>query len=181
LRWSQGMTLIAGPAPIVDFDGTLARLVVDWEGLRRNLGVHSLDDLWQRDAGAWATVTEAEVAAAQTAEPVAGMVAELGACRGFAVLTSNAEAAVRAFCARFPALEKRLVAVAGRESLRGPKRDPRCFGIGFEICAAATGPLRPGLTPTYVGDLPWELRFAADLGATAFDVVDVEHEHRRPG
>ena len=37
-----------GRAPIVDFDGTLARLDVDWDGLRRSLGLGSLDDLWRR-------------------------------------------------------------------------------------------------------------------------------------
>ena len=173
--------MTAGPAPIVDFDGTLATLPVEWEALRQALGVHRIDDLWKRDPGAWAEVTEAEVAAARAAAPVTAMLDELLGCRGFAVLTGNAEAAVRAFCARFAGLEQRLVAVAGRESLRGPKSDPRCFAVGYEICAAATAPLRPGQPPIYVGDLPWELRFASDLGATAIDVIEIQQAHRDAG
>ena len=75
-----------GRAPIVDFDGTLARLDVDWDGLRRRLGLGSLNDLWETrgsrrdgwmdDAG-WRAVTAAEIDAARDAEPVAPMVAAL--------------------------------------------------------------------------------------------------------
>src|ERR1039458_9119053 len=94
-----------GRAPIVDFDGTLARLGVDWDGLRARLGITSLDELWTTEAGAggggelegeaWRAVTEAEVAAARQAQPVDLMVSALARCEGFAVLTGNSQAADR--------------------------------------------------------------------------------------
>ena len=103
-----------GRAPIVDFDGTLARLGVDWDGLRARLGITSLDELWTTEAGAggggelegeaWRAVTEAEVAAARQAQPVDLMVSALARCEGFAVLTGNSQAAVDAFLDRRPEL-----------------------------------------------------------------------------
>ncbi|MGD1035251.1 MAG: hypothetical protein ABR977_12555 [Candidatus Dormibacteria bacterium] len=171
-----------GRAPIVDFDGTLARLDVDWDALRRSLSLRSLDDLWGRvdtevdgwiDDPGWRAVTAAEVEAARDAEPVAAVVSALAGCAGFAVLTANAEAAVGAFLDLRPELSARCLAVAGRETLRGSKRDPVAFARGFRRCADATAAARAGATPVYVGDLPWELVAARRMGAVAFDVSEV--------
>jgi phosphoglycolate phosphatase-like HAD superfamily hydrolase len=171
-----------GRAPIVDFDGTLARLDVDWDGLRRSLGLGSLDDLWRRvdtdsdgwaDDPGWRAITAAEVDAARCAEPVAPLVSALAACAGFAVLTANSEAAVAAFLDPQPELRARCLAVAGRETLRGSKRNPVAFARGFRRCADATAAAREGETPVYVGDLPWELVAARRMGAVAIDVVEV--------
>jgi len=171
-----------GRAPIVDFDGTLARLDVDWEGLRRQLGLQSLDDLWQRVSGdragwyespEWRLVTSAEVAAAGRAASVTALVTALGACAGFAVLTGNSEAAVSAFLDRQPGLRDLCLTVAGRETLRGSKRDPLAFARGFRPCAEATAAARAGDPPVYVGDLAWELVQARRMGAIAFDVREV--------
>lgn len=170
-----------GAAPIIDFDGTLARLQVPWAALRAQLGVNRLDDLWGADPSGWAPIAEAEVAAAEVAIPIAGMLAQLEQSRGFAVLTNNSEAAVRAFLGRHPWLAERCAAIAGRESLGGPKQDPRHFLRGFELCAAATASFRGDEGIVYVGDLPWELSFARNLGAIAIDVVEVERTAREPG
>jgi phosphoglycolate phosphatase-like HAD superfamily hydrolase len=171
-----------GRAPIVDFDGTLARLDVDWSGLRARLGLASLDDLWKTvnastdgwsDDPAWRAVTDAEIDAARRAEPVTPLIAALGSCAGFAVLTANSEAAVATFLDARPDLNALCLAVAGRETLRGSKRDPHAFARGFRRCAEATAVARSGGAPVYVGDLPWELSAARDLGAVAIDVSEV--------
>jgi phosphoglycolate phosphatase-like HAD superfamily hydrolase len=171
-----------GRAPIVDFDGTLARLDVDWAGLRTRLGVGSLNDLWEtvdpstdgwRDDAAWRAVTEAEIDAARDAEPVPPTVAALLSCAAFAVLTANSEAAVAVFLDAQAPLRALCVTVAGRETLRGSKRDPAAFARGFRRCADATAGARGGAVPVYVGDLPWELAAARRLGAVAIDVREV--------
>jgi phosphoglycolate phosphatase-like HAD superfamily hydrolase len=172
-----------GRAPIVDFDGTLARLGVDWDGLRARLGLTSLDELWTAEEGAggggeldgqaWRAVTAAEVAAAREAQPVERMVSALARCQGFAVLTGNSQAAVNAFLDRRPELGSLCLAVAGRETLRGSKRDPAAFSRGFQLCADATKEVRGGDPLVYVGDLAWELAAARQLGALAIDVTEV--------
>jgi hypothetical protein len=171
-----------GRVPIVDFDGTLARLGVDWAGLRARLGLSSLDELWTAASGegsgdldgmAWRAVTEAEVAAARQAQPVEPMVAALVRCEGFAVLTGNSQAAVDAFLDQQPELRSLCLAVAGRETLRGSKRDPAAFSRGFRRCLEATEQVRGGDPLVYVGDLAWELAAARQLGALAIDVMEV--------
>ncbi|MGD0448925.1 MAG: hypothetical protein ABSB36_10020 [Candidatus Dormibacteria bacterium] len=172
-----------GRAPIVDFDGTLARLGVDWDGLRARLGLTSLDDLWAAEQGpggggdldgqAWQAVISAEVAAARQADPVEPMLEALVRCEGFAVLTGNSEAAVDAFLDRRPELRSLCLAVAGRETLRGSKRDPAAFSRGFRRCAEAIEEVREGGPLVYVGDLAWELVAARQLGALAIDVTEV--------
>jgi phosphoglycolate phosphatase-like HAD superfamily hydrolase len=118
-------------------------------------------------------VTEAEVAAARQAQPVDLMVSALARCEGFAVLTGNSQAAVDAFLDRRPELGSLCLAVAGRETLRGSKRDPAAFSRGFRRCAEATQKVRGGDALVYVGDLPWELAAARQLGALAIDVTEV--------
>jgi len=159
-----------GPAPILDFDGTIAVLAVDWTELRRKLGVRSLDDLWGADGADWDLVTRAEVGAAATAEPVAATIRSLDTVTAFAVLTNNSEFAVREFLRRFDGLASRLAGVVGRETLGGSKRNPERFRIGFERCVALTAAARAQGPVVYVGDARYELELAADLGAGALDV-----------
>jgi phosphoglycolate phosphatase-like HAD superfamily hydrolase len=162
-------SLTAGHEPILDFDGTIARLKVDWEGLRRKLGVQTIDDLWARADG-WAEVTAAEVAAAKRADPVLSVSRLLGDTGRFAILTSNSEAAVDAYFERFPALQARVATVVGREALGGPKTDFSIFERGFRACLAALGTIRT----IYVGDRSYELEFARRLGAQAVDVATLD-------
>ncbi len=162
-----------GPAPILDFDGTIAHLAVDWASLRRRLGVRSLDELWARQGVGWGLVTRAEIRAAATAEPVSVTVRSLEAVTSFAVLTNNSESAVGEFFQRFDTLVPRLAGVVGRESLAGSKRDPERFRAGYERCVALTAGARAGGPVVYIGDAVYERELAADLGARAFDVCEI--------
>jgi hypothetical protein len=165
-----------GPAPVVDFDGTLARLELPWPKLRRAVDVsRSIDELWsRRDADAWETVREAEMAAAAVAEPVMAVVLPLEHARAFAVLTSNSEDAVRAFLGHFEELDRRVAVVVGRETLAGPKRDFDVFSRGFARCVEATADARSDQPVEYVGNDDYELDFARRLGARAWSVDELE-------
>lgn len=157
---------LLGPAPILDFDGTIAHLDIDWAELRRLLGVTRIADLWNGDTGeAWATVTAAETAAAVMAPAAEPVVAALEESVEFAVLTNNSEAAVFAFLERFPRVAARAVVVVGRETLGGPKTDYDVFSRGFWACVAATGAARGSMPVCYVGDQDYELDYARRLGA----------------
>jgi phosphoglycolate phosphatase-like HAD superfamily hydrolase len=174
-----GLAIDLGPAPIVDFDGTIAALPVDWPALRQELRVRRIDDLWL-DAtatgdpeGAWSRVTQAESEAAALATPIEPVARALALATGFAVLTSNSGLAVMRFLEGHPHLRARLVTVVGREGLGGPKSDFHRFRDGFGRCRAATSSLRGGGDVVYVGDREYELDFARRLGALSVDVADL--------
>ena len=164
-----------GPAPVVDFDGTVARLEVGWAALREQAGVQRIDELW--GAGGfdpWTEVTRAEVLAAQTATAVEAVVEHFAAAEAVAVLTSNAEASVEEFLARYPELASRVVVIVGRETLAGPKSDFDVFSRGYHRCVEATAQARGDGPVVYVGDMQYELDFATRLGATAISVSTLE-------
>ncbi len=167
-----------GPAPIVDFDGTIARLPVDWTALRLRFGVPSVVELWRLGGDAWDALKEAEEAAAERARPVEAVCRALRDAKGFAILTANAESAVKIFLSRVPELAARARAVVGRETLGGPKRDPERFARGFEACRLATEDDRGTSPLIFVGDSSYELDLARACGAL---VVDVAHLIARDG
>jgi phosphoglycolate phosphatase-like HAD superfamily hydrolase len=168
-----------GPAPVLDFDGTIAHLGVDWGALRRQLGVDRIDELWSR-AGEWGAVSDAEIKAASTAEAIRAVTEILSTVRCFAVLTSNDAGAVYRFLDRFPTLKCRLTIVVGRTELGGPKTDFPIFEGGVRRCVEATELLRNGAQSVYVGDSEYELDFAHRLGMRVVHVKDLDHYHR-PG
>ena len=165
--------MIAGRAPILDFDGTLARLDVDWDGLRRQLGVARIGDLWEAgdSARGWADVTAAEVNAAAAADPVLPVLALIEDARHFAVLSSNSVDAVDVFLERFPTLGARAAVVVGRETLDGPKADFHVFERGYRKCVEA---LERAGGVAYIGDQAYELDFAARLGAVVIDAKTLD-------
>lgn len=168
------MTSILGPAPILDFDQTIADLPVDWWGLRARLGIDTIDELWAVGRiEAWGPVIEAEVAAAVRAEPVAATMRHLEPVLAFSILSSNSARSIETFLLRFPSLADRCRLVAGRERLRGPKRDPDLFAQAFRACRDATATERGGEPVVYVGDMAFELELAAGLGAVALDVAEL--------
>jgi phosphoglycolate phosphatase-like HAD superfamily hydrolase len=161
---------ILGPAPIVDFDGTITALPVDWDDLRARLRVDLIVRLWEYDnPDAWKIVRDAEVEAARHAAPLEVVHGLLERSSQFAVLTSNTEDAVTSFLERFATLETRVAAVVGRETLAGPKSDYEVFRRGFTECVAATESARADGHVVYAGDADWELEFARRLGADAVD------------
>jgi phosphoglycolate phosphatase-like HAD superfamily hydrolase len=165
-----------GPAPVVDFDGTLAVLPVAWDELRRRLGVRRIDDLWSGGGGekGWRWVTQAEVEGAATAQPVAPVISALAEAHAVAVLSSNSERSIWRFLQRFEALRAVVAAVVGRETLAGPKREPDVFIRGFHRCVEATMAARPTSEPVvFVGDEHYELQLARRLGARALHVDEV--------
>jgi phosphoglycolate phosphatase-like HAD superfamily hydrolase len=165
---------ILGPAPIVDFDGTLACLPVPWDDLRARLDVERIGNLWDSETSdAWSTVRDAEIEAAGQAVPFEPVRADLERAATFAVLTSNSEDAVAHFLARFTSLESRLAVIVGRETLAGPKHDYDVFRRGYMRCVTATATVRGDEGVVYVGDADWELDFARRLGAHAIDVSEL--------
>jgi phosphoglycolate phosphatase-like HAD superfamily hydrolase len=165
------MNSIVGPAPISDFDGTLARLGVPWDAVRAELGVAHIGDLWKdRAPESWALVSRAEEEAARVADVVPEMQMALQDARSFAILTSNSEGAVWRFLDRFTALASRVQLVVGRETLGGPKSDFDVFARGFAACVDATASTRRNSPVVYVGDTIYELKFAQRLGARTIDI-----------
>lgn len=165
------MNSILGPAPIVDFDGTLARLDVPWDGVRAALGVAQIGDLWNNRAPEpWALVSRAEEKAARVASVVPEMQRALTKANSFAILSSNGEAAVWQFLERFTDLASRVQLVVGRETLGGPKNDFDVFARGFTTCVEATAAVRKRSPVIYVGDASYELAFARRLGARTIHI-----------
>ena len=164
---------MTGRAPILDFDGTLAWLDVDWDGLRRRLGVTRIGDIWKADdpERGWAEVSAAETDAAATAQPVRPVLALIEDAANFAILSSNSVAAIGGFLERFPDLRARVAVVVGRETLEGPKSDFHVFERGYRRCLDA---LDNAEGVTYVGDQAYELDFAARLGAEVVDAKTLD-------
>jgi phosphoglycolate phosphatase-like HAD superfamily hydrolase len=169
-----------GAAPLLDLDGTLVHLDVDWPRLRGRLGVLSIAELWEGPADRWTLVTEAETSAALIGTPVLPVLKRLRRCLSFAVITSNSSAAALAFLDRYPDLARRCALVIGREQLGGPKDDRRRFKSAFDLCVSATATSR-GVDPVvYVGNAGYELEFAAQLGARCCSVDDLIKEATAP-
>jgi phosphoglycolate phosphatase-like HAD superfamily hydrolase len=165
---------ILGPAPIIDFDGTLACLHVSWDDVRRQLGVERIGHLWKSEnPDAWSVVRDAEIEAAGNASPLSTVRAGLEQAAAFAVLTSNSEQAVAHFLERFRSLQSRVAIVVGRETLAGPKHEFDVFQRGFRRCVAATAAARARQDVVYVGDADWELDFARRLGAQVIDAREI--------
>lgn len=162
-----------GLAPVVDFDGTVATLLVPWSELRRELGVARIDELWDRADADWTAVTDAEVRAARDATAIEATRRALLVTRACAILTSNSESAVRAFLDRQPELRRLVITVVGRETLRGPKTAFDVFRHGYEQCVAATASWRGDEPVVYVGDQDYETAFATRLGAHAISVAQL--------
>ena len=163
-----------GRAPVIDFDGTLARLAVPWSSVRVAVDVDRIDDLWgRRDQRGWSVVRAAELEAASSAEPVTATFEALAHTVAFAVLTSNSEDAVQRFLARFPTLLSRAAIVVGRERLGGPKTSFEVFSRGFAACRRGTAASRGHEPLVYLGDSEFELEFARRLGAVSRHVVEL--------
>lgn len=158
-----------GLTPVLDFDGTITELPVDWSSLRRQLGIHQIVDIWERHTSSWTAITEAEVAAAMISEPIHPIFDKLSKTRQFAVVSSNSTICVRTFFDRFPAVGRRIALIIGRDELGGPKTDFDRFARAVRQCTAALEYRGLRDTLTYVGNEAYELEFARRLGLRALD------------
>lgn len=162
---------VTAEAAIVDFDGTLVDLPIDWRRLRAQLGVTAIDNLFDHgSADMWSIVRQQEIRAAQCGEPRERVIELLAHVPWLAILTANSEDAVSAFLERRPDLAPRVVAIVGRETAQGPKRDEATFVAAFDRCRSRLRDCAgQDITAVYVGDQDYELRFAAALGAPTID------------
>jgi len=167
---TRSLATTLGPAPIVDFDGTMAYLPVDWVTLRRRLRVGSLNELWDNDDHAdWAAVTAAELTAIDRARPIPATLEALAAASGFVVVTDNHESVVSAFLSQHRQLASKVLAVFGRGYHGGPKRNQEVFERAFRAASSLVGDLSDQVV--YCGDQDYELQFATTLGARAVRVL----------
>ena len=89
---------VLGPAPVVDFDGTIVPLPVDWPHLRRSFGVSRINDLWtQGGQDGFSLIAEMEVEGANVGGPFDAVMNELASATAFPVLASNSAVAVKTF------------------------------------------------------------------------------------
>lgn len=149
---------------VLDLDGTLVRLAVDWGALRARLGVASVWSALPAHADA---VTRAEVDGAARCAVNAALVAWLSEhhpATPRAVLSLNAPEAVRI------ALERAGVAVGaivGRGQVEHPKPHPE--GL---LRLAALHSVGPGET-LMIGDRDSDLACAHAAGASALHVSEI--------
>jgi phosphoglycolate phosphatase-like HAD superfamily hydrolase len=169
------MNSILGPAPILDFDGTLTRLGVPWEEVRTALGVTRIQDLWNdNEPRKWKLVNHEEARAAGVADIIPEVQDALAPTSALAILSSNSEASVWRFLDRFDSLSARVQLVVGRETLAGPKTTFAVFARGFRACVEATATARHRSDIVYVGDMSYELAFARRLGARPLHVNELQ-------
>jgi len=158
---------------IVDFDGTLVDLAVDWSALRERLGIARMGEIWTRDdEGVFEQVAAAERDGARHGADIAVAMELVESSDGFAVLTDNSASAVAVFLERHGELAHRCAAVVGREVLLGPKRDPKTFERGIEMCMTALQVHDRALV-TYLGDSQYELQLARAAGLQEVDVRSI--------
>lgn len=151
---------------VIDFDGTLSFLDIDWEGLRADLGVERLSDLWGDFAPSWDAVTAAEIASARTSVPNQTLIDYLQQFEFVAVLSNNSERSIRVFLERFQGLES--YRVYGREYLQGPKQNWKVFSRAIHTIVEQTSLRKSSLI--YLGDSDYELEFAQRLGISSLRV-----------
>ena len=158
---------------VVDFDGTLVDLQVDWATLVKRLGNPTLTQQFEprfRDR-----LREAEMARLATAPVNRRLVAELSAGGPFAILTNNSSEVVAAFLERYPELKRRCVLIVGREQLTDSKVNPVAWWSGVSRCLERLG-VAPGQRWRYVGDSAYELDHARKAGAA--QITDIRWAHQ---
>jgi phosphoglycolate phosphatase-like HAD superfamily hydrolase len=161
---------------VSDFDGTLLHLAVDWDALRRELGVERISDLWQGRQAEFERVASAERTAAEVSPLNDAAIAAVLREPAFSVLTDNSESAVMVLLRRHDGLRGRCRRVVGRETLGAPKRHPDAFERGLRLCADAHGVAATDVI--YLGDAAYELELAERFGARAVNVASVDAGQR---
>jgi phosphoglycolate phosphatase-like HAD superfamily hydrolase len=173
---------------IFDFDGTLFDLAVDWDGLRRELGVvpggpETLGDAIQRLAATGDPlldrVTAAEVAgvgARRIAPEVGQLLGRLSRHVALAICTRNSRHAVDRALSGVPGVPggDQLV-VVGREDVRRLKPDPEALQRALDRTGAT------GEGTLVVGDTYHDVQAARAIGARAAVVANPRLARRPEG
>jgi len=149
---------------IADFDGTIARLPVDWQALREAFHVSSIEEVLETfDQSEWDRLKRAEVAAAEVAEPMMKTVSFLNESEGYVILTNNDVAAVTNFLTRFASSLARPRRIIDRNVLGGSKKNFEKFSAAVLQCSDSLD-ARKSEEVTYLGDSTYELDYADALG-----------------
>jgi hypothetical protein len=151
---------------IIDFDGTLADLSGNWEGLRSSLGVRSLRDVWNFDDAIkfemFQQIQNFEILGLPVLPRINLKIC--GIFEKWSILTNNSEETVRVFLEScrpgFGFEEPRRI--IGREILGGSKEDFLIFQSAIhEILDMHSSRAESTL---YVGDQSYEKTYALELG-----------------
>lgn len=147
---------------IVDFDGTLINLRVDWGHLRRSLGVKSISELWNISGESqWDTVTTAEIEAVETSEINTQLIKSLQNFSQVAILSNNSNYSIKNALLRIESDSKDWL-IFGRESIEGPKED---WGLFNRVVRKITEQWMCSLNEVvYFGDSKYEIDYAQVLG-----------------
>jgi phosphoglycolate phosphatase-like HAD superfamily hydrolase len=146
---------------ILDFDGTLTHLSVDWSSLRNIIGLERLSDYFKLPKLEQDYVLET-ISKTEYAGLVNGSLIDISIlekCESWSVLTNNCEETVWSFIER-ERISKKPIMVLGRESLGGPKEDFTVFTRAIELITA----IYQRHEALYVGDSDYEIQFAKRLG-----------------
>ena len=161
--------VFGGPI-IIDLDGTLIDLNVDWGQLRKVLGVTSITELWRfSDQSIWSKVSDAELNAAKTSRLNDELIALIGSSSQVAVFSNNSNCAIEETLRRIGEITKNWL-IVGREFLGGAKEDFTIFSRGIEWTVQQWD-VKPE-SASYVGDAVYEVDFARRLGLNSWRISD---------
>lgn len=163
---------------VLDFDGTLVNLQIDWSALRGQLGLASIQQIWSMPE----RLRKRHIVQISAAEAYAAKVATIDwsrlvlLCRSpYLVFTNNSEISVHVFLQRI--VEERSsfpvpVAVVGRESLNGSKLDFSSFATNLlASIEQAFGHSVDLSKVAYYGDSEYEINYAKFLGINSHFVT----------
>ena len=154
---------------ILDFDGTITDLEVNWEEVRNCLGVSRISDVWRYDANSRIRllnkITEFELKGVR--QELKLPVALINSFDSYYIISNNSELAINSFYYGLETNErlklKRPTMVVAREKLQGPKEDFSIFKKWIEtiLCNYAD---KPRSKLSYIGDQQYELDYSELLG-----------------
>lgn len=154
---------------IVDLDGTLMNLDVNWAQVRKELEVISVGELWswplQKRRCGWRILDAYESDAASRATLNQSALAIIKDYGSWSLLTNNGHRVacmVEQMVHRFSPCRRASV-IQSRESLQGPKESFPLFSKAIGNVRAVTGTNHL----SYLGDQDYELSYATRLGLEA--------------
>jgi FMN phosphatase YigB (HAD superfamily) len=160
---------------IFDFDGTLVNLDVNWNRLRRQLDVNSIEDIWslsfKEQNMAWETVSKVEIESVSRSRQNTTLISLLDQL-DYSVLTNNCEDAVEEFLS-FNRIQNRPKAIVGRNWLGKSKTDVVRFSeaVAHLLVTSNSHHHHEESQLGYFGDSDYELEYSLCLGLDTFKVA----------